>query len=296
MRTPPVKITMFRLLLAVSCLVGACGAVVSRADTDLDVERTRHLPYRTRLDGLSESSVALDRGWCRPILVTRMGQTEVVFSARNPGIVRADEGPDYYSVNWQHSLPPEYCHRTPCASLDGLWDVDGDGDRELVLISPTEDRQPLVAACARHRRTARWSPKPSSPGDRTGASTGSGMVIYSVVGAIDVPVGATTRRALVVAAEAGFDLAPRGVMAIDPGSGDVLWTHWAGAKPTPSRVCCADLDADGSQEIVYLGNVVNNLRAPVNGLGDDTCTLVCVESDGAPPLGQHCCPKASVVS
>lgn len=270
---------LFRVFLSVGGLACVCCADVSRADTDLDAARTRHLPYRIKLDSLNESGLALDRGWCRPYVVTTLGQTEVVFSARNPGIVRADESPGFYSVRWQHSLPPEYCHRTPCASLDGLWDVDGDGDEELVLISPTADRSRwlLQSLDVEDGSVVTGTVIAGGP-DRRADGRWDG--VYSVVGAIDVPSGPTTRRALVVAAEAGFDLAPRGVMAIDPGTGEVLWTHWAGAKPTPDRVCCADLDADGSAEVVYLGSVVNNLDSAVAGLGDDICTLVCVDSAG----------------
>lgn len=270
------------LVRLVSCaLAGALGpAAGAFAGPDLDAARNRHLPFRAEVESVSEVAVSYERGWCRPYVVARLDGIDAVFSARNPGIVRIDEGPDHYDVVWQHNLPPAYCHRTPVASLEGLWDVDGDGRPELVLISPTADgKQWLLQALAAGDGAVVGETVLAGGPDRRADGRWDG--VYAVVGVDDVPAGGGVRRAYIVAAETGLDWSPRGVMAVDVRSGDVLWTHWTAVKPSAGRVLRGDLDGDGATETVYLGSAVNNVGRPVGGLADDVCSVVAVGPDGA---------------
>ncbi|MFO7608675.1 MAG: hypothetical protein R6X35_05680, partial [Candidatus Krumholzibacteriia bacterium] len=270
-----------RLLLVTGAFWAVAGAgCATRATVDLEKAVAGHLPFRTTYDRTSEVAVSLDGGWGRPLLSARIDGVDVAFSARNPGIVRQNEGPAVSGARWQHSLPPAYCHRTPCASLEGLWDVDGDGRAELVLISPAADRR-LWLVLALDADTGAVVAEYTLAGGPERRQDGVWDGVYSVVGLTQVPTPGGPRRGLIVAASTGFDWAPRGVMAVDALSGDVLWTHWAGAKPGIRAVRAIDLDGDGLTDSAYLGVAVKNLPAPVGGLWDDECMVVAVGADGS---------------
>lgn len=203
------------------------------------------------------------------------------FEAENPGVYCYSPNPDgSRSSLWWHNLDRKWAHRAPCASLDGIRDVEGNGDLELLLMACTADGMDWML---QRRRvvdgTIVDSYEFAGGEDRDGDGTWDGS--YKTIGVIDVPVGSRFHRALVILAEAGFDLQPRGVFALDTESGDVLWEYLVGPRPGPWGAEVVDLNGDGRLEILFSGRAVNNIHdAEYNGTRDDRAMVFVLGDDG----------------
>ncbi len=183
----------------------------------------------------------------------------------------------YYQTN----IPPEFCRKgTPAFSLVGDLDLDDDGRTEVVVTGHTED-QSLWRF---------WIMDPKS-GDLQGSfDLEGGQDIrpdgiwdgsYRVIDMLKCTVEGKERTALIICVNVGFDLEGRGVLAVDPATGKILWRYVTGPNPLDFACEVVDLDRDGDREVVFFGRAPDNLDGrKVNGYSDNESRLFVLNHQG----------------
>lgn len=272
----------FLLLILITsvCLGGAQAQNAGRADLRRIPDR---LPYRIEVVGRSAEVEYAAAGWVTTRYLGDLngdGATDQVWAGKI-GLHAGITHPHGRSEAWQTNIAPEFTSGGGCGSIDGVWDIDGDGRQELVVTSWTPDRmrwQILVLDALTGAAQATFH-LPGGPDTR---ADGRWDGHHRVFGAISVPTADGDRRALVVVSQAGFDLEPRQVLALDFESGDVLWRFAFGSKPIARSIHVRDLDGDGAAEIAVLGGGVDNLGGRrINGTSDDHAAVFVLGADGA---------------
>lgn len=204
------------------------------------------------------------------------------FEARNPGILCQSWHPDgTRKPVWWHNLDRRYAFRDPCASLDGIWAVTDPGRRELVLTARTED--------GLHWRIERRDIQSGElitfyerEGGKDLDGDGRWDGFMKVVDCIDAHIEGEVRRVFVIASSAGLDQQPRGVFALEVGTGEVLWEYFVGPQLRFHRIEVLDLDGDQNSEIIFVGGAVNNIHdRDYNGTRDDRSMLFVLNDDGS---------------
>ena len=274
--------------LRLTVILVLCGAGLAHAADDdpprvIDLtDAGGWLPYRFEIVMSVDNPTHFQRGWVTTRHLEDLdgdGVDDVVRTG-DYGIYLAYTRPLGDIIPWQSNLPVAFSGRYPCASVDGVWDVDGDGAREVVVRAWTEDKSAWLIRLVdlASGATERDLRIPGGPDNRPDGSWDGN---YRVIGPLSVPAGAGERPALLVGAESGLDLEPRGVLAVDAVTGDVLWRYATGPKPTIETLRIVDLDGDGEPGILFLGAGVNNLAGrPVNGVSDDRAMIFVLNRDG----------------
>ncbi|MCK9996928.1 MAG: hypothetical protein KAH56_11695, partial [Candidatus Krumholzibacteria bacterium] len=168
----------------------------------------------------------------------------------------------------------------PAFSLIGDLDLDGDGRTEVVVTGHTED-QSLWRF---------WIMDPHS-GDIQGSfdlqgghdirSDGIWDGSYRVIDSLKCTVDGQERTALIICVNVGFDLEGRGVLAVDPATGEILWRYVTGPNPLDFACQVVDLDLDGDQEVVFFGRAPDNLGGrKINGYSDNESRLFVLDHQG----------------
>jgi signal transduction histidine kinase/outer membrane protein assembly factor BamB len=267
---------------ALMLLPAALAAAGVPASVDLR-GRPDRLPYEFRIVETLEVGLCRDAGWITRQLRGDMDGDGLVesFRANETGIIGSLPRSDGPTVDWQTNLPVAFTGRGPCASVDGVWDLDGDGGLEVVATASTAGgalwRIIILDADDGSLRAA--FELPGGPDHRP---DGRWDGHYRVFGPLLAGPATGPRPAIVVGVEAGFDLDPRGMQALDVETGEVLWRYLTGPKPVASSVHVVDLDGDGRQETCFLGAGVSNLGGnPRNGTTDDKAMLFVLAADGA---------------
>jgi len=104
---------------------------------------------------------------------------------------------------------------------------------------------------------------------------------YSVTGVLDIPTETGPQKALIIVCNVGFDLERRGIYAVDPWTGKIIWDFQSGSAPFYFGCQIVDLDGDGQQEVLMPARAPNNLHGrKVNGFSDDRPYLFVFEADG----------------
>jgi signal transduction histidine kinase len=211
------------------------------------------------------------------------GQVESLKGGTNNFTVRKIGESGQFFVQDQFNLPLEYKNpRYPSTKipLAGPFDVDGDGRIEVAAWSPKdnhliwgfwlvdpvtlEQKSHFTLGCQRHRKDeTRWD--------------GNYSVIGTMPGLLDNP----RHEALVIVVQAGHDAYGRGIMAVDPFTGAILWHFTCGPDPIYSKAWVTDLEGDGLREIVFLGRSPDNLNGEVvGGYSDDQTRLFVLDPQG----------------
>jgi signal transduction histidine kinase/outer membrane protein assembly factor BamB len=270
---------VFLISLFLVVVAGRAGALV---DVDLTVER-EYLPYTAEtfshfMVGRLESGQIGQPG----VLVDINGDGFQDFVRSNYGYVC---GVGYNKGNpvtfYQINLPPEFCRDTgPSFGLKGGLDLDHDGESEVVVIGHTEDRFEWGV----------WTIDPRKgeilasfflPGGQEVRADGIWDGSYSVAGQVQCLVDGVERTALVLCVNIGFDIEGRGVMAVDPWTGEVLWRYVTGPNPLDHSTIVVDLDKDGDGEVLILGRSPHNLHGrEINGYSDNESRLFVLDSQG----------------
>lgn len=301
LQLPPASHRTLRILcVALLLLVSACseapGPGVATETRDLEFESS-DFPYAFELYQRRPDCVAFEGGWINSALSVDVDGVEgqELFTARNPGIVKMVSRHGFFDTERQTNVPVEFGWRTPCASIDGFWDVDGDGRRELVATLSTEDG-------------SRWRILLIDPDDfsqrnffelsggRDLRQDGVWDGAYSVLGPFTALIDGREVPALAVLCMSGFDQQPRGLIALDARTGIELWRYMTGPKPLIGNTYILDLNGDGRDEIVFGTTAVNNIHdRTINGTLDDRPMVFAVDAAGALvwrhefPLGKGSC-------
>ena len=201
--------------------------------------------------------------------------------ARNPGISCQTINRDHASESlWWYNVPPEFAHRTPCTDISGVWDLTGSGRLEVVLTlsNQARTRWAVERLDARTGALIQHLDLPQLKETRFDREMDTDMF---VVGVMDAHMPSGPRRVLILHTRTGHDLQPRGPMALDVETGEVIWQYFTGPKSLLRQAFLLDLENDGTQEIVFSGGVTNNIHeGSYEGLRDDRAHIFCLESDG----------------
>ncbi len=260
------------------------GIGIARAKSPVDLRQERkNLPYRFRTVATMTRGLAVQRGWITHQRYADAGGdgADDLFRANDHGICGSPWTPAGAARDWQSNLPVVFSRKGPCASIDGVWDLDGDGKAEVVSTTGTPDGlQWQLTVMDAATGTPKWSVALPAGRDERGDNNWDGF--YRAFGPFTAHLPDGPRAALLVGIEAGHDERPRGVLALDARDGTVLWQHLTGAKPVAASFHIVDLDGDGRQEICFVGAGVSNLEdgEEVDGASDDHAMLFVVNDDG----------------
>ena len=98
---------------------------------------------------------------------------------------------------------------------------------------------------------------------------------------IACPVNGEEKTALVLCVNVGHDIEGRGVLAVDPWTGEILWRFVTGPNPLKHSTKVVDLDNDGTAEVVVYGRAPDNLGdRKINGYSDDESRLFVLDNQG----------------
>ncbi|MBK8164384.1 MAG: hypothetical protein IPK64_00315 [bacterium] len=277
-----VRIAAVVLVVAALLLLGV-GRAPSKAPVDLRQERD-NLPYRFRTVATMVRGLAIQRGWITHQLYADIDGDGVDdhFRASDQGICGTLWTPAGPGGNWQSNLPVAFVRKGPCASVDGVWDLDGDGRAEVVSTAGTPDGfRWLLNVMDAATGAPKWSVELPAGLDDRGDGNWDGF--YRAFGPFTAHLPEGPRAALLVGIEAGHDERPRGALALDARDGTVLWRHRTAAKPVAASFRIVDLDNDGRQEICFLGAGVSNFDSgeEVDGVDDHHAMLFVLNDDGS---------------
>jgi len=279
--------TTFLRLLTVLLLLGADydapGQLIA-ATSRLD-DIPEHLPFK--VTSISQYRIPYPRsGWGgKPVALLNVDQDpelEIIRSKSNYLLCE-----DYSSassvVHWQLNFTAEY-HNTDdnraAFTITNALDL-GTGKTMVVVNGSTADRMNTrfwVVDAEAGSIEAEFDLPCGPDTNQDGRWDGS----YNVLGALDVPSDTGSRKALLILCDVGFDLEKRGVYAVDPWTGEILWNFQPGSLITGAQCQITDLEGDGSKEILLISRSPNNLHGrKVNGFSDDRPYLFALEADGS---------------
>lgn len=179
---------------------------------------------------------------------------------------------------FQFNPPPEFAELSQSLMLLPA-DCDGDGLDEIVVRGNKLRNQQFgffVYDPRSHALESHFLLGPTSD-QRADGYWGA----YTACGTIAVPTAdSTTEQALLLVCSSGLDIDGRGVLAIRPADGQVLWRFSSGAAIAARLVRIVDLDGDGENEIVAGAECPSNLSRPINGYLDDVLRVFVFDTAG----------------
>lgn len=206
------------------------------------------------------------------------GRSQVLRS-RNHGIAMVDHDGRAIRFLDQFNLPPEFSRREPYAALLAPYDADGDGRSEVVAVAPRHDLSEwrLWVLDIDAQLIKGEMVLPHGPDRRRPDGVWDGQ--FEQVAALPVP--GLPHPAVLLVCHVRFDVDGRGVLAVDPLAGEVLWYFEMGGVPQPLELVLADLDHDGVPEIVLGTTSPNNLTGElINHTSDDSSRVFVLGADG----------------
>jgi len=181
---------------------------------------------------------------------------------------------------WQEPLPVEFAGEDCSSGVEGVWYFDDPEQPESLVkvISPDRsrwyfERRRLVDGQLMGHFIVAGGQDLRGDGDWDGN--------FKALGVVQVPVKGASVTAVILLAEAGWDLQPRGAMAVDANTGQILWQYLVGPKPHWINGTLLDLDGDTQPEILFSGSAVDNIHGPTfNGTSDQVSSLFALDAAG----------------
>ncbi len=193
-------------------------------------------------------------------------------------------------VHWQKNLPEAVFKPDTRLRFVFAHDLNGDKCDEIVftLRSSQQENWILYIHDSAGGGASRQFTLPNGI-DKNNDGRWEGL--YSAVGVIE-NAGGTGRLGIVLTCEVGYDVYGRGVLAIDPDSGEILWRFDVGPNPIRRISWIGDLDGDSQQEVVFGATSPNNLGGDlINGTSDNRARIFAISHLGelkwSHPVGAH---------
>ncbi|MGD9546022.1 MAG: ATP-binding protein [Candidatus Krumholzibacteriia bacterium] len=185
----------------------------------------------------------------------------------------------YLKPVWQVNFEPGWVLRDSSSLLGVARDIDGDGVEEifLTICTPGGIDWRFLVIDGLEGKIVSGGDLPKGP-DRRQDGVWDGRYLAMGVLGEDEGLG---REALILARMVGYDAYPRGLLAVDPRTGESIWEFLCGPNVNPESYHQADLDGDGQQEIIFYGHPPDNLGGErINGTSDDHAYLFVLNTGG----------------
>lgn len=281
--------SIFMVLLLLPTMSWALDweGVPTSALTDL-LDETEGLPLLLKKDlALSSAITSTGHRGGFSTLVADLngdGQDETVKATRSYIILRTMSPKGQILIQKQHNFPDEFTSvdgKKAGFTMNGPFDLDGDGNQEFMAWGSHPDMRTWgfwVFDGTEFQVESHFLLE----GQRERKSDDIWDGAYAVIGAIEGLFPEQPRRlAVIICVNVSFDAYGRGMMAVDPYSGEIIWHYSCGPNPQPDRAQVVDLDSDGQAEIVFLGRSPDNLYGEkVGAYSDDQTRLIVLDPRG----------------
>lgn len=182
-------------------------------------------------------------------------------------------------ARWQWNIPVGFHlhQRTPL--LAAVADYNNDGVDEIFTTIVSEDKQQwrFLAFDPATENVILNKPLPLGF-DRREDGLWDGT--YNAIGTVKDADG-QGRPGIVLLRSVQYDASLRGVLVVDPFSGDTIWEWECGPNPDYQFPSVSDLNGDGNNEIILFGTSPDNLGGrKVNGHSDDEAMVFVLNSRG----------------
>ncbi len=188
------------------------------------------------------------------------------------------DGEDGHIKNrWQINLQPGWAFQSGFP-LGAVADLNRDGIDEIyTCITNKESGQwRFVVLDAGQGKLVFSSPLPTGPDHRADGIWDGKYHPYFLLDNAD----GRGRPGVLLVREVGYDARPRGLVAVDPFTGQIIWEWLCGPNPNPKSVCKVDMGPQG-QGIAFFGNAPDNLGGEeINGTSDDHGYVFLISASG----------------
>ena len=181
------------------------------------------------------------------------------------------------SNRWQINLDPGWVlEQRPVLGVAADLDRDGIDEIFTSIANPETGAWNFAALSPATQSVLYTSPLPTGPDRRADGVWDGRYQPYFLLENTD----GRGRPGILFAREVGYDAYPRGLVAVDPFTGQIIWEWLCGPNIFLDSVRLVDMGPDG-QGIVFFGNAPDNLGGKlVNGTSDDRGRVFLVSSRG----------------
>ncbi len=192
-------------------------------------------------------------------------------------VLAASTGPHGVQTLWNHLLDPRFTGPTQAGGITINHDVDGDGINDVVVTVQTADRSNNLVLVL-DPKTGMQKGRIVLPGGPDLRQDGYWDGGYAPIGVVSIG----RRPALILVCGAEYDAEPRGVVAVDPATAEVLWRFDCGPSVNGlgTGATVTDLEGDGTVEIVVSGRGTNNCSDYPMAKPDDHSAVYVLAADG----------------
>ncbi len=180
---------------------------------------------------------------------------------------------------WQMNLDPDYHLHQRVLSLGAVADFNDDGINEIYTTIVSLDRSEwrFIAVDPSTETFTLNAPLPVGDDRR---SDGKWDGYYMAMGTVQDADG-QGRPGVVLLRNVEYDATLRGVVVVDPFTGEPIWEYTIGSNPDIQSPVVTDLDGDGNNEILIFGTSPDNLGGvKINGFSDNEAIIFVINSQG----------------